>query len=208
MMRELLFAKLYDYLMKDAEERGLQDWRQELLSNLPANVLEIGCGTGANLKFYTSSIENLILVEPSLPMSKELAQKIPFCQAKNVRLLQEDGEKLSLAEASCDAVICTLVLCSVKNPAKVLAEIHRVLRPQGQLIFIEHVAAFNNIKRYKWQLRLAFLWKYFTAGCHTTRDTEENIKQAGFSIEKITRQSMRGVPPIVRPSIRGVATKI
>jgi ubiquinone/menaquinone biosynthesis C-methylase UbiE len=100
------------------------------------------------------------------------------------------------------------VLCSVSNLEKALSEIHRILRPQGKLIFIEHVAAVNNPKRYQWQRRLEFLWKHFAAGCHTTRCTEEAIIKAGFKMLEITRQSMRGVPPIVRPSIRGVAMRV
>ncbi len=99
------------------------------------------------------------------------------------------------------------MLCSVDNLEKTLAEIHRVLRPQGKLFFIEHVAATNNIKRYQWQRRLAFLWRHIAAGCHITRSTENAISQAGFNFIEIQRQSMRGVPAIVRPTIRGIAVK-
>lgn len=112
---------------------------------------------------------------------------------------------LSLADASFDTVVCTLVLCSVNNLEKALSEIYRILRPQGKIIFIEHVAAINNLKRYQWQRRLEFLWKHIADGCHITRSTEDAIIKAGFQIVEINRQSMRGVPPITRPSIRGVA---
>lgn len=98
-------------------------------------------------------------------------------------------------------------LCSVNHLEKTLSEIHRILRPQGKLFFIEHVAATNNMTRYRWQRRFSFLWKCIAAGCHITRHTENAITEAGFNIIEIQRQSMRGVPTIVRPSIRGIATK-
>jgi ubiquinone/menaquinone biosynthesis C-methylase UbiE len=80
-------------------------------------------------------------------------------------------------------------LCSVKNLEKTLSEIHRVLRPQGKLFFLEHVAATNNIKRYKWQCRFAFLWKCIAAGCHIARRTEDAIIQAEFEMVEIERQA-------------------
>ena len=91
---------------------------------------------------------------------------------------------------------------------KALSEIYRVLRPQEQLYFIEDVAVTTNIKRYQWQHHLAFIWKHIFDGCCMTQKTEEAITQARFKILEIERQSMRGVPPVVRPSIRGVAVKI
>ena len=140
-------------------------------------------------------------------MRKKLQAKISSSKQATIELLNDKAESISLPDASFDAVVCTLVLCSVKHLEKTLSEIHRVLRPQGKFFFIEHVAATNNIKRYKWQCRLAFLWKCIAAGCHITRRTEDAITQAGFKIVEIDRQSMRGVPTIIRPSIRGIAMK-
>ena len=82
-----------------------------------------------------------------------------------------------------------------------------MLRPGGKLLFIEHVAASNRPQRLKWQHRIEPLWKILQCGCHLTRDTEANILQAGFTVQKITRQSIRGVPAIVRPGIWGEAVK-
>lgn len=206
-MCQWLFAKLYDYIMKDAEEKILREWRGALLSNLSGDVLEIGCGTGVNLEFYPNGINRLVLAEPNPHMRKILDEKITHTTIKNIIVVPDSAESLSAANASFDAVVCTLVLCSVKNPAQVLSEINRVLRPQGKLIFIEHVAATNNPKRYRWQKRLEFLWKHIAAGCHLTRPTEAIIANSGLKIVDITHQSIRGVPPIVRPSIRGIAIK-
>ena len=206
-MCQWLMAKYYDKIMCDAEDKSLREWRKFLLSNISGDVLELGCGTGANLEFYSDTVKRLVLTEPSVHMQQKLLAKISSCKIANIELLSDKAEVISLGDSSIDAVVCTLVLCSVNHLEKSLAEIHRILRPQGKLYFIEHVAATNNLKRYQWQRRLAFLWKCLAAGCHITRHTEEAITQAGFSIIEIDRQSMRGVPAIVRPSIRGVAVK-
>jgi len=137
-----------------------------------------------------------------------MKQKLHINHLTNVQILNDSAESLSLEDNSFNIVVCTLVLCSVNNLEKSLSEIHRVLKPQGKLIFIEHVAAVNNPKRYRWQQRLEFIWKHIFCGCHVTRCTEDAIIKAGFKIVDIKSQSMRGVPPIVRPCIRGVAQKI
>lgn len=206
-MYQWLWSKFYDNIMKDAENKGLRDWRRMLLENISGDVLELGCGTGANFEFYPNSIKRLVLTEPNLHMRQRFETKIASHKLNNIEVLNDKAECLSLGDASFDAVVCTLVLCSVRNLEKTLSEIHRVLRPQGKFIFIEHVAATNNLERYQWQRRLEFIWKHIAAGCHTTRSTEDAIIKAGFKMMELNRQSMRGVPPIVRPSIRGVATK-
>lgn len=206
-MFQWLFSQLYDNIMRDVEEKGLRDWRQLLLKNISGDVLEIGCGTGANLEFYPDTVKRLVLSEPNIYMQQKLRSKISLNKQSHIEILNAKAENLLLADASFDVVVCTLVLCSVNNLEKSLVEIHRILRPQGQLIFIEHVAAVNNLKRYQWQRRFEFLWKCIAAGCHLTRRTEDAIIKAGFKMIELSHQSMRGVPPIVRPSIRGVAMK-
>lgn len=207
-MFQWIWSKFYDKIMKDAEEKGLRNWRRELLKNLSGDVLELGCGTGANLEFYPNTISRLVLIEPSLHMHQRLKAKLPCDKPNHIEILHDKAEALSFVDLSFDAVVCTLVLCSVNDLEKALSEIHRVLKPQGKFIFIEHVAAMNNPKRYAWQSRLEFLWKHIADGCHLTRRTDEAISKAGFKIIEINHQSMRGVPPIVRPSIRGIAMKV
>lgn len=206
-MYQWLLSKLYDNIMKDAEDKGLREWRRTLLSNVAGEVLELGCGTGANLDFYPSTIKRLVLVEPNIYMTQRLKEKLFSYQIQPIEILNDKAECLSLPDESFDVVVCTLVLCSVNHLEKTLSEVHRVLKPQGQFIFIEHIAAVNNLQRYRWQRRLEFLWKHIAGGCILTRCTEDAILKSGFKMIDINRQSMRGVPPIVRPSIRGVALK-
>lgn len=207
-MFQWLMGKFYDRIMHDAEQKCLGEWRQSLFQNISGDVLELGCGTGVNLQFYPNDIKRLVLIEPSAHMRQQLDAKIAPYKHFNIKVLHDKAEHLSLADSSFDTVICTLVLCSVENMEKALSEIHRVLRPHGKLIFIEHVAAINNLKRYRWQRRLAFLWKTIFAGCHITRHTDKAILEAGFKMLEFDRQSMRGVPPVARPSIRGIAVKV
>ena len=202
-----LFAKFYDPLMRDAEDRCLRDWRQSLLKNLSGTVLELGCGTGANLEFYPATVKSLQLIEPNRTMRQMLDKTLLRYPHLQVTTLDCSGELLPFPDHHFDSVVSTLVLCSVKNPQQMLSETYRVLKPNGKLIFIEHVAATENLNRLKWQKRLQPFWKIINCGCHLTRSTERNMIEAGFKIEEITRQSMRGVPPIVRPSIRGNAIK-
>jgi ubiquinone/menaquinone biosynthesis C-methylase UbiE len=203
-----LMAKYYDYMLRDAEEKCLQDWRKTLLQDLSGDVIELGCGTGANLAFYPQTINRLVLTEPNPHMRSQLSVKLIDYTHLSASTLDCSAELIPFPDASFDVVVSTLLLCSVKNPQQALSEIHRVLRPHGKLLFIEHVAASNNPVRLKWQRCIEPVWKMFQCGCHLTRDTEKNILQAGFTLQKITRQSMRGVPAIARPAIWGEAVKI
>lgn len=202
-----LTAKLYDKSMRDAEAKCLQNWRATLLNHASGAVLEIGSGTGSNIKHYPDTITKLVLLEPNPHMCNQLKLKLPANSSYPIELLGGNAESLPFPDASFNTVVSTLVLCSVKNSEKTLSELHRVLVPEGRLIFIEHVAASPDTSRRKWQHRIEPIWKIIFSGCHLTRQTEEAITRTGFVIEEITRQSMRGVPPVARPSIRGVAVK-
>jgi ubiquinone/menaquinone biosynthesis C-methylase UbiE len=206
-MLSWLMAKYYDFMLRDSEEKCLREWRKSLLQDLSGDILELGCGTGANLAFYPQTINKLVLTEPSPHMRHQLTLKCSGYQNLPINLLDCSAESLDFPNESFDAVVSTLLLCTVNNPNLALAEIFRVLKPHGKLLFIEHVAARDNPKRLKWQQRIEPFWKIVQCGCHLTRDTEASILKSGFRLEKITRQSMRGVPSVVRPSIRGIAVK-
>lgn len=203
-----LMAKYYDAMLRDAEEKCLRDWRRSLLQNVTGEVLELGCGTGANLAFYSNAINRLVLAEPSSPMRQQLAIKLTAYPELSAKILNCAAESIPFPDNSFDVVVSTLLLCSVKDPQQALSEIHRVLRPNGKLLCIEHVIASHRPERLKWQRRIEPFWKILQCGCHLTRDTERDIVQAGFAWQTIHRQSMRGVPAIARPSIWGEAMKV
>lgn len=197
-----LMAKIYDGFMSGPETACLGGWRRELLTGVTGRVLEVGAGTGANLPHYPEGSVDLTLTEPDPHMAELLA---PRAAARGARVLPDALGSLSLPDASVDTVVCTLVLCTVDHPDAALADLRRVLRPGGRLIFLEHVAAESGTSRRIWQGRLEPLWKRIAGGCCVTRDTEAAIGRAGFEVEQITRESMRRAPPWVRPTIRGVA---
>jgi ubiquinone/menaquinone biosynthesis C-methylase UbiE len=128
-----IFAAGYDKFMAETEEAGLARHREQLLADVRGRVLEIGGGTGANLPHYPRGIAEIVITEPEAPMARRLpAHALP------ARVVSAPAEKLPFEDASFDVAVSTLVLCTVGVPALALAEIHRVLKPDGQLLFIEH----------------------------------------------------------------------
>lgn len=202
-----VMAALYDRLTSDSEVACLQQWRAELLSGLRGDVLEVGAGTGLNLPCYPPGLTRLVLSEPDRHMRRQLKAKRQPIGAAPWELSEASLDNLPFPDDAFDAVVGTLVLCSVPRPAHALAEIHRVLKPGGRFVFLEHVAAEDRPRRLRWQHRLEPLWKRLAGGCHLTRQTADAIVAAGFAIPTIKRESMRKAWPLVRPTIRGVAVK-
>lgn len=200
-----LLAPLYDRLTAPCEQACVADWRAALISPLAGAVLEIGAGTGANLAHYGVAVTRLVVTEPDPHMRRRLRTRVASARSLAAEISEASAERLPWADASFDAVVSTLVLCSVGDPDRALAEYRRVLVPGGRLVFIEHVAAHDNPGRLRWQRRIEPVWKRVFGNCHLTRDTAAAIERAGFDIEQIERQSMRKASPVVRPSIRGIA---
>ncbi len=202
------FATVYDPFMRRTEKACLQDWRRELLSDLSGDVLEIGAGTGANLAAYPPTVQRLVLTDPDEHMVRRLERRVREVGAPpRAEVVVAGAGALPFDDGSFDAVVATLVLCSVPEPDRALAEIRRVLRPGGAFVFLEHVAAEDAPRRLRWQKRLEPLWSRVAGNCHLARTTGDSIAQAGFSIDTMKRESMRKSLPIVRATIRGVAHK-
>jgi ubiquinone/menaquinone biosynthesis C-methylase UbiE len=140
-------------------------------------------------------------------MRRKLSDKVRAQNLDRVEVLDASLDDLPWPAEAFDAVVGTLVLCSVPRLDRALAEIHRVLTPRGRFVFLEHVAADNRPRRLRWQHRVEPLWKRISGGCHLTRRTADAIVAAGFEIADIRRESMRKAWPLVRPTIRGVAVK-
>lgn len=197
-------AAIYDRFMRDMERECGAAWRRELLGDLRGDVLEIGAGTGRNLDHYPL-VDRLVLAEPDPHMRRKLTEVAARASvAKSVEVVTWNAERIQSDAGAFDAVVCTLVLCSVRDPKRSLDEIRRVLRPGGKLVFWEHVAA-DDPGRLAWQRRAEPLWKLVAGNCHLCRDTAHAIEDAGFRFERMTRESARKALPIVRPTIRGIA---
>ena len=202
-----VMAAVYDRFMRGSEEACLAQWRAELLRDLSGAVLEVGAGTGVTLPHYPKSIARLVLCEPDAHMRRKLKRKVDAFALNNVEISDASLDSLPFKAGEFDAVVCSLVLCSVPDQPAALAAIARVLKPGGRLVFLEHVAADGRPERLKWQRRIEPVWKHLMGNCHLTRRTEAAIAAAGFRIERIQRESIRKALPIVRPSIRGLARK-
>jgi ubiquinone/menaquinone biosynthesis C-methylase UbiE len=199
-----VFAAIYDRMMRSGEKRSMGRRRGELLAHARGRTLEIGAGTGANIPHYPGDVEELILAEPFEPMRRRMERKLRENGA-SASTLDASAESIPLDEESVDTVVSTLVLCTVDFQDLALSEVNRVLRPGGQLLFIEHVRS-HSPRVARWQDRLETPWRHFAAGCRCNRDTIASIAAAGFSSEH-RDEHWKGVPPLVAPLVIGRAVK-
>ena len=202
-----LSAAMYDWAMDRADTRRLGKWRRELLTEVTGDVVEIGAGTGVNLLHYAEGVQRLVLFEPNRSMRRRAEGRLERSGRPDTEVLEGSAEALAVEDASVDVVVSTLVLCSVSDQAVALAEVWRVLRPGGQLIFLEHVAAPEGSTALRWQQRIDHVWPRVALNCHTTRRTDTAIKDAGFEFERLVSESLDTSPPWIRPAVRGVAIK-
>ena len=198
-----IFAAGYDRIMEAPEKATLRPHREELVGRATGSVLEIGGGTGANLPFYGKGVEDLVITEPEEPMARRLEAKLGGYSLP-ARVVRAPAEKLPFEDDSFDFAISTLVLCTVDDPSRALGEVHRVLKPAGRLVFLEHVRA-DDPKLARWQDRLHGVQVRVGHGCHCNRPTLENIERASFSIAEVEHDRLKKAPPIVRPLIVGMA---
>ncbi|MBC7171688.1 MAG: class I SAM-dependent methyltransferase, partial [Polyangiaceae bacterium] len=171
-------------------------------------VLEVGAGTGANLAYYPPSAEKIALVEPDPHMRRRLDRAVRRMPSRERFEVHEgDASALPFAAGSFDTVVTTLLLCSVPEASRALEEIARVLRPEGQLLYLEHIAAPLGSSLRRLQERVEPFWKHIAGNCHVTRSTLESIEGAGLVPMYPRAEEMRRAPPWIRPTIRGCAVK-
>jgi ubiquinone/menaquinone biosynthesis C-methylase UbiE len=185
-----LFARIQARAAAIEERRGGAERRRQLLQGLSGRVLEVGAGSGVSFAYYPEAVTELIAVEPE-PALRQRAEEAAASAPIPVRVIDGMAEHLPVAEHSVDAVVVAGVLCSVTDPVAVLAEVKRVLRPDGELRFYEHVAARNPRLASLQRLLDATLWPRLFGDCHTARDTEKTLQAAGFAIETRDRFSFR-----------------
>jgi SAM-dependent methyltransferase len=196
-------AVIYDPFLWAGERAGVRSLRNELLDKARGRTVEIGPGTGLNLPHYPDDLDELVLVEPDPAMRSRLDKKLRNSR-RRARLVDAPAEQLPFADASVDTVVSTFVLCTVDAPDLALREIARVLRPDGQLLFIEHVRS-ESPWLARWQDRLARPWRRFGRGCRCNRATAELIVTCGLGLDEVHEASWRAMPPIVRPLVVGRA---
>jgi ubiquinone/menaquinone biosynthesis C-methylase UbiE len=170
-----------------AEERGATEHRRRLLAGVRGTVVELGAGHGLNFALYPDDVTEVVAIEPEATLRGE-AQAAAAQASVSIEVLAGVADELPLGDASADVAIASLVLCSVPDQQRALAELRRVVRPGGELRFYEHVVARSQPKRLMLQLAdRTGLWPAFAGGCHLARDTTDAIVRAGFEIEEIER---------------------
>jgi SAM-dependent methyltransferase len=188
-----IFARCYAALAPLAELAGGQRLRRELLAGLAGRVLEIGGGTGANLRHYPPGVQQVTVVEPEGHLRSGCERAARRAQAR-VEVLAAFAERLPLPDSSFDAAVSSLVLCSVTDQESALAELMRVIRPGGQLRFYEHVRSPGLVGRL--QDAVDAPWGLIAGGCHLNRDTVTAVASAGFVVLEMRAMPTRvaGVP--------------
>lgn len=201
-LRAKFFAKAISQAGR-LHDQLIEPYKRRLLTPLRGDVLEIGPGGGVNFTYFSTDIR-WVGIEPNPYMSPYLQERAAE-QERTVELRAGYSEALPVESESMDAVVSTLVLCSVKDIQRSLAEIRRVLKPGGRYVFIEHVAA-PATSGLRWRQNVIQpLWGFFADGCHPNRELWQQLADAGFSHLEIEHFSIQ--VPIVRPHIAGYAIK-
>ena len=177
--------------------------RRTLLAQASGRVLEVGGGTGANLAHYGPGVTSLTVTEPDVSMIKRLERRVQ-AESPDATVLRAPAEDLPFEDGAFDVVVSTLVLCGVDDQPRAVREIRRVLRPQGRLLFLEHLRS-TDFKQAKTQDRLNWLNRLVVC-CDCNRPTLDTISDAGFEIRKVEHTSLPKAPPFVRPTVVGTAT--
>jgi len=175
--------RLYDGLCAVVERGGLGEWRRWLASGARGRTLDVGCGTGRGLPLYGPGVRAIGL-DPAWDSLGRARRRAP-----GVPLVQGSAEALPFRAGTFDTVVSSLVFCSVAEPARGLAEVKRVLRPDGRLRMIEHVRSRRAWKA-AFQDRVQPLWTWVSGGCHPNRETERAVESAGLAIEADDRAEM------------------
>jgi len=197
-----VFAWGYDRFQHKSEEKGMRRQRAEVLAHARGRCLEVGAGTGLNLRGWPE-VDELVLSEPDPHMAAQLRRKLASV-GRSADVVEAPAERLPFPDASFDTVALTYVLCTVRDPADALREIARVLKPDGQLLFIEHVRA-PDPGLARWQDRLHGAWYLFANGCHCNRDTLAAIESSPLDVERYERGEVPAAVPLVRPLLSGSA---
>lgn len=200
-----IFARLYPRMAKALERGGMAEHRAKLLAGLTGEVIEVGAGTGANFVHYPDTVTRVLAVEPEGHL-RRIAEDAARDAPVPVEVVDGLAERLPAGDAGADAVVCALVLCTVPDQAAALREIRRVLRPGGELRFLEHVRADTRGMIRVQRFMDATFWPRIAGGCRTGRDTVAAIEGAGFTVQRLDRFLFADVRAPTSYQILGTAT--
>jgi ubiquinone/menaquinone biosynthesis C-methylase UbiE len=205
-VRHPIFARIYMRMSRKRHETE-DEHRRRLLEGLSGRVIEVGAGNGLNFALYPAAVEAVLAVEPEPLLRKaaiEEAREAPV----TVEVVDGVASALPAEDGSQDAAVASLVLCSVPDQVKALAEMRRVVKPGGELRFYEHVVAHKPLPARLQRIADATFWPRVAGDCHMARETQASIETAGFEVERIDRFGFTPgapVPPI--PHILGIARR-
>lgn len=203
--RHPIFARCYARMSPGMERGGMAEYRAELLAGLAGEVIEVGAGNGLNFAHYPPQVTRVLAVEPE-PYLRAAARANAEAAAVPIEVVDGVAERLPAADGAFDAAVCTLVLCSVRDQRAAIAEIRRVLRPNGELRFLEHVRAAGPGLRRVQALVDATFWPLLLGGCRTGRDTVAAIAGSAFAVEhRDFAFPETSIPIPAKPHVIGVA---
>src|SRR3954468_11384755 len=168
------------------EATGLRAWREKLVAGARGGVLDVGCGTGRNLPLFPPGTK-VIGLDPARDSLRKARRRAP-----GMALVRASAEALPFRDGAFDTVVSGLVFCSVPDPLQGLSEVKRVLAPGGRLRMLEHVRSTSRLGA-RWQDFIQPLWTWVAGGCHPNRDTEANVRAAGFEIDPADHHASKGM---------------
>lgn len=197
---DYIFPRLMDWVMSGEEFRRL---RADLLKEARGHVLEIGFGTGLNLPHYPSTVTSLSIVDPARLLPRRVMERAAAVSFP-IHVQHVTAETLPFPDCQFDTVVSTWTLCTVDDPVKALREIHRVLKPEGSFLFLEHGRS-DDTRVAVWQDRLNPVQHVIGCGCNLNRRIDRLIQQCGLRIATLERFRMPNVPRIGGEMYRGIA---
>lgn len=187
---DVILPRLCDLSMRN--ER-LRPYRERVIGAADGRVLEIGVGSGLNLPFYRPAVREILALEPA-PKLLAMARRAPHSDVP-VGFIEASAEAIPLEDRSVDTVVTTWTLCTIPQAAAAIAEMRRVLKPGGKLLFVEHGLAPDDGVRW-WQDRLTPIWRRISGGCHLNRPIQSMIEGGGFQVDRVETGYMAGPKPM------------
>lgn len=201
-----LSARLYDPVLWWGERTGLGRNRERLLAGASGEVIEIGAGTGLNLRHYSlDRVDRLVLVEPERHKAEILSRRSRESEI-DAEVVRAPASMLPFEDASFDTAVVTLCFCTVPDPLESMTELARVLRPEGQLLFMEHIRSERPLLGQVQDI-LRAPWARLADGCQCNRKTLDLLREAGWEVEVLHTADGALMPPVARPIVSGRARK-